>query len=390
MRDRSGNLRTLLWVVLALGLQGSTSCRFAPTTSVRALSENSLLKGSPFYEATSYHSSNEGRALLVMDGGNIVFEHYREGFSADTPNAIFSGTKSFNCALYAAMVQDGLLTGPDDLVSDTITEWAQDGTRKGMTIQHLLQQTSGIEQRDSEYLLYTGNRYYYALKLPQKSAPGSTFTYGEIHFAVFGEVLRRKLVLAGASLNSSSASRIPETPEQYLYRRILNPIGMKVAQWEHDGAGNLMLSYGASVTAREWAKFGRLMLEQGMVQGRPILPQNDLETCRKGSIAMPGYGMALWLNAPMPDTFHGIFLGLAAVPSFTSGGPTGLIEPGGPASLYSMNGSGDNRVYLYPDRQRIVVRLARGGMLSAWSDARFLDLLPPKDVSPSPTLNRAQ
>ena len=75
--------------------------------------------------------------MLVYHRDELVFEEYFNGWSADQPHRLASGTKSFSGAMLAAAAEDGLLT-LDEKVVETITEWKNDPRKSQVTIRHLL------------------------------------------------------------------------------------------------------------------------------------------------------------------------------------------------------------------------------------------------------------
>ena len=103
-------------------------------------------------------------------------------------------------------------------------------------------------------------------------------------FQIFGEVMRRKLAPK------------KESVMDYLKRRILNPIGLKVAFWRNGSDGNPLLPQGANLTAREWVKFGQFLKNGGKWNGKQIVPKKLLDELVVGSKANPAYGMTFWLN----------------------------------------------------------------------------------------------
>src|SRR5688572_12531586 len=76
-----------------------------------------------FREAADYSRAHAGDAVLVLHGDRIVFEEYHNGYRAETPHMLASGTKSFSCAIAVVAIQDGLLSSFDEQVALTISEW---------------------------------------------------------------------------------------------------------------------------------------------------------------------------------------------------------------------------------------------------------------------------
>ena len=161
-------------------------------------------------------------------------------------------------------------------------------TVPAVTLRMLLQLTSGIGFGGLGSAVPT---YDNALEVPLKNAPGERFTYGGIPLQVFGAVLERKL---GRPVHD------------YLRERILDPIGMHVASWRTLRDGRSPLPTGAFVAAEQWARFGRLVLNRGAWDGRPIVPAAVMARCFEGSAANPRYGVCWWLSplGEFPDLVY--------------------------------------------------------------------------------------
>jgi CubicO group peptidase (beta-lactamase class C family) len=217
--------------------------------------------------AADYLKDRNGHAVLVYYRDKLVFEEYFNGWSADKPHRLASGTKSFSGAMLAAAVEDGLLT-LDEKVVDTIIEWKNDPRKSQITIRHLLSLTSGIfggstREPSPSYaraVIIAGAKFW----------PGQRFQYGPIPYQIFGELMRRKLALKNASV------------EDYMKRRVLDPIGLKPARWVKDEDGNIHLPNGAIMTAREWAKFGLFTSIKGIGKVDKSFPRRF---CRNASSA---------------------------------------------------------------------------------------------------------
>src|SRR5262249_56242072 len=93
--------------------------------------------------AAKYSEGRRGSAMLVMQNGRTIFEHYANGGSPNRRWPIFSGTKSFWGIAALAAAQEGLFR-LDDPVSDTITEWKTDPRQSQITNRQVLNQTDGV------------------------------------------------------------------------------------------------------------------------------------------------------------------------------------------------------------------------------------------------------
>jgi CubicO group peptidase (beta-lactamase class C family) len=309
--------------------------------------------------ASEYSAAHKGVTLLVMVNGQIVFEDYPHG-GPERAHDIASGTKSFVGVLALAAAADGLLH-LDEQVADTIPEWRAEPRKDHITLRQLLQLTSGLESGGKHGRVPT---YADALLVKVIHPPGERFLYASAPFQVFGEVLRRKL-----------ASRHAD-PLEYLEARIFAPLGLRAGHWRR-GADDLPhLSSGATLNAREWAKFGELIRRDGRWHDHAVLPARLLHECFHGSADNPSYGLTWWLNAPVPDTPR------SRQRHATFGLDDLTTEPAIPRDLVFAAGAGKQRLYVSREKHLVVVRQATGilealanGERGGFSDREFLHRL---------------
>lgn len=332
-------MKYILFALLVLISVGAAAAQTKP-----ALTEKQR-----FELASAYSQSNKGVSVLVIKGDKIVFEDYQNGNTATTPNFLASGTKSFTGVILAAAIEDKLVSGFDEKVVDTIAEWRMDKRRSQITIRQLLSLTSGIDAGQIGRV----PSYLEAIDAPAMFDVGKHFEYGPAPFQIFGELMTRKLKPKN------------ETVMAYLKRRILDPIGLKVAFWRMKD-GQPMLPQGASLTAREWAKFGLFLKNGGRWNGKQIIKKKLLDELIKGSEANPAYGLTFWLNRQgrdprgRPNTRN----------VMTEISDNGIID--GLDDLYMAAGAGNQRLYIIPSLDMVVVRQAQFGL---WDDREFLSRL---------------
>jgi len=301
-----------------------------------------------FAAAAAYSAERRGVSFLVMHRGAVIFEDYPNEGGVERGWELASGTKSFTGVMAAAAVQDGLISSWDERAADTLSEWRNDERRR-ITLRHILSLTSGIEGGP----IGRPPSYADAIALPAGAAPGERFAYGPTPFQIFGEIMRRK---TGAD------------PLAYLQRRIFDPLNIEPQRWRRGDDGMPHLPSGASITAREWARFGWFVMQRG--EGR--VDRAALSACFEGSRANPGYGLSWWL------------LREGLIPPGRNAGleiDTALSERLGGVTMAA--GAGNQRLYLLPARDLVVVRQASGILRAlirrargpSWSDAAFLRLV---------------
>jgi len=313
-------------------LEGAESVNARPAV----LADSDGARSYDFESAAAYSEKAVGHAVVVAIGGQVVFERYAGGWSASRPHRLASGTKSFSGVLAMMMVQEGLLR-LDEKVADTITEWKTDRRKSRITFRQLLTLTSGI----------LGGRpipppsYAQSIHAPTIAEPGTVFSYGPNPYQIFGEAMKRKL-----------APR-KMTVSQYLQKKLIDPLEIKVGYWMGFANGEPLLPAGAYLTAREWAKFGEFLRQKGSYKGKKLLEPELLAECFKPTPVKPTYGMTFWL--PQPDS------------------------PAGPGSA-SAKGKGKQRLYHLPLHDMTVIRFGETNS-PAFSDDQFLALLLPRKRS---------
>ncbi len=312
--------------------------------SVKAQNAKILTEQERYKLAAEYSAANRGVSVLVMKGDRIVFEDYENGHTADEAWFLASGTKSFSGVMLAAAIEDKFIKSFDEKISETITEWKSDKQKSLITLRQLLSLTSGIDAGQIGRV----PDYKDAINSPVKYEAGTRFEYGPVPYQIFGEVMRRKLAPK------------KETVMDYLKRRILDPIGLKVAFWRTSD-GNPRLPQGANLTAREWVKFGMLLKNGGKWNGKQIVAKKLLDELVIGSRANPAYGMTFWLNHEGQSP---------------TGMPTAMrveINNGEEIKdLYMAAGAGNQRLYIIPSKDLVIVRQANFG---SFDDREFLGRL---------------
>lgn len=295
-----------------------------------------------FEDAASYSRRFNGVSLIVMKSGKVLYEEYPNGGGPLKSTKLHSGSKSFSGLIALAAAEDGLLA-LDEPASATITEWRDDPLRRRITVRDILTLTSGLDPgRLGKFLDFKDT-----VALPLTAAPKARFQYGPNQFQAFGELMRRKLIASGRSGDVL----------EYLRDRILRPVRIGVANWSMTEGGDPNLASGASMTARNWARLGTLILRQGELGGTRVLAQGLLPELRRGTLTNPGYGLTFWLNNFVPPQIR------EEVRLYTYGNYLGGI-PGVPKDLIAAAGYGGQLLYVSRTEDLVVVRQSE----TSWRD----------------------
>ncbi len=315
------------------------------------------IQSSDCSRAAKYSEKKGGSAILVLQNGRSIFEHYANGGSASRRWPIFSGTKSFWGIAALAAVHDGLFK-LDDPVSDTITEWKADPRKSQITIRQLLSQTDGIEGASRLQRSTIRDRNAMAIQLADLANPGTAFIYGPSHLQIVCELLRRKL----------KERSVIDYFEAHVSRRL----GLDSLNYKKDATGNPLPATGFELTAREWARFGELVVGDGKYHGRQIIPADLLREALEGSRVNPAYGLTFWLNEQSPSGHEADVERMLDLPWESVEWRGACFCKDAPPDMVVALGSHYQRLFLIPSLKTIIVRQ---GSSTHFSDAHFLRLV---------------
>ena len=338
-------------IVSLLKLVGSKPSSFGMLVLVlltRSLDAATSLDSNAVKAAAEYSARHRGVSFLAIQDRRTLLEQ-----NAKTPHKIYSGTKAFwNLAALAA-AEDGLLDF-DDRVANTITNWRSDPRRSQVTIRQLLNFDSGLDPLFRLHEAQSGDRNAVALRARMMAEPGSAFIYGPAALQVFHQMLKEKLR--------------DQTPTHFLERRILHRLGLGPQRYLPDDAGNPLLATGWMLTAKQWAKLGRMVLDDGA----PVISRKSLEQCWRGTSANRAFSLGWWNNRAAPNGREFDFEQMLMPKWQNQDWRDACLCRDAPSDLVACIGSEGQRLFVIPSLQLIVVRQANGG---SFSDARFLRLL---------------
>lgn len=236
-------------------------------------------------------------SLMVVRHGKIVAEAYYAPYVAGISHDLRSVTKSVVGTLTAIQLQKGRLDSVDhpvmDLFSDKEIQNADD-RKKAMTVQSLLDMTSGIEWREKAYtpdetimrMYLSSDHTAFVLNQPMAGAPGVSFNYNG-----------GNPYLLSALINKTSGQNALDFAKKELFE----PLGIKSAKWGPvDAQGVTDGEAGLFLSPHDMARIGYLYLHNGMWDGRQIIPSAWVERSKAGPItATFGYHYAnLWWSLP--------------------------------------------------------------------------------------------
>jgi CubicO group peptidase (beta-lactamase class C family) len=234
-------------------------------------------------------------ALIVLHGGRIVNERYLGGMQPDDQHILMSVSKSIIATLTGVLSAEGRLD-VDALVTDYIPE-AANCAYAGATVRHLLDMRVGIDF-DEDYgaaegvmiayrestgwnprtsLSTPGDLRSFLLSLEKSGEHGGAFDYTSPNSDLLAWIIERA---AGMPLSN------------YMSKVLWEPLGAEFdAYITVDSLGAPRGAGGICMTTRDLARVGQMMLENGLSEGRSVLPADwvhDTTTAGDGDAWLTG------------------------------------------------------------------------------------------------------
>jgi len=245
------------------------------------------------------------KAVIVVKDGNIVAERYAPGVSPNTQLLGFSATKSVTNALIGILARQQKLSINQPA---PIAAWQGD-PRRSITIDQLMRQTAGLalDQTNSGFDINSRMLYIerdmaaFAESRPATAEPGRHWAYSDGNYILLSRIVRDAVGGHAADVNA------------FARRELFGPAGMNNVTLEYDATGTPLGANYMYATARDWSRFGLLYLNDGVADGKRVLPQGWVKysTTRTPDT---GYGAGFWINSVRGIDPWGLPLGMPSVP----------------------------------------------------------------------------
>lgn len=241
-------------------------------------------------------------SLLITRHGNIVLDAYYAPYQANIAHDVRSVTKSVVSTLTAIAIRNGQLDSVDHPVMDLFADKEIpdiDDNKKAITVQQLLDMTSGIAWQEKSFtpdeaviqMYRAPDRTAFVLSQPMSDAPGTKFYYNSGNPYVLSALLNRKT---------------GQNAFEFAKKELFGPLGITSAAWGRvDAQGVIDGGAGLSLAPHDMARIGYLYLRNGIWEGKQIIPSSWVDRAREGKVAATfGFHYAnLWWSLPEVNAF---------------------------------------------------------------------------------------
>jgi CubicO group peptidase (beta-lactamase class C family) len=244
-------------------------------------------------------SKHEFHSFMFVRHGHVIAEGWWSPYRAQANHMLYSLSKSFTSTAVGFAASEGKLKVtdpvtsffPDDLPA-TVSE-----NLAALQVKHLLMMGVGHATDSTPIITKEQNWAKAFLALPIVKPPGSAFLYNS-----------GATYMCSAIVQKVSGQKVID----YLRPRLFEPLGIEGMTWETCPRGINTGGWGLSVQTESLAKFGQFYLQQGLWNGRQLLPaawveeattfkiqqppphNADLETAKLTSDWLQGYCYQFW------------------------------------------------------------------------------------------------
>jgi CubicO group peptidase (beta-lactamase class C family) len=231
----------------------------------------------------------ELHSLMVLRHGHVVAEHWWPPYAPQTPQLLYSLSKSFTSTALGFAVAEGLVDLDATVLSyfPELDDQVTDERSRRIKVRHVAAMASGHADDTFDEAVATGNTLLGFLRIPPDEEPGTIFAYNQSCTYSVGRIIRQ---VTGSTLL------------EFLQPRLFEPLGISTYGWYRDRQGFEQGFSGLFMVTETIAKLGQLYLDQGRWQGAQLLPESWIAEATRshvscgtdGSDWAQGYGFQFW------------------------------------------------------------------------------------------------
>jgi CubicO group peptidase (beta-lactamase class C family) len=315
--DRSAVARALVWMEADVDDQFRFPARVIPAGEAASpLPAGSEIDLPPVplgpdgarMEFDEFLAETDTRSFLVVHDDRLVYERYFDGSDHQTLQTSFSVAKSVLSTLVGIAIEEGLIGGVEDPVTDYLPELAErDPPFDRITLRNLLTMSSGIKYwapdspwpfSDDTYTYYDPDMRELALNETRiERPPDEEWHYNNYHPLLLGLVLERT---TGMSVS------------EYMSTRLWQPLGAESdATWNLDSerSGFEKMESGLNAAAVDYARFGLLILHGGAWNGTRIVSDEWVRAATADDTSTDpaeDYQYFWWVDVERPGRFYAL------------------------------------------------------------------------------------
>lgn len=258
------------------------------------------------------------KALVVMRNGHLISEAYSKDLDdIERIDNIQSCTKSIVALLVGIAIEEGKIENVYDPIDKYLPEFFNSNNLelRGITIEDCLTMQAGLPYNgnsETERMVnLKGSSLEYILSKSLDAEPGTKFLYSDFPYQLLAGVLQKV-----------TSNKV----EQYAFKKIFQPLGIREYQWESTKDGINIGSFSLSLTARSLLKIGQLCIQNGIWNGVRLIPSEWIQDVSRKQALQSNYGYGFYIDSN--------------------------------SGAYQMKGNGGQFVYILPSKQLVIAYTA--------------------------------
>jgi CubicO group peptidase (beta-lactamase class C family) len=318
--------------------------RYRPLAAVR--DGRGTIAAGALEAARAYAERNNSNALVVWRDGRIEGQYYFQGNDASTPIVSRSLAKPLTAIAIGRAIELGKIRSLDQPVADFVAEWRDDPRRSKILVRHLLDMRSGFlpqavatKPEDILNLAYLHPRHDEIIvrDYPVVDEPGTRYEYNNATSEMVAVVIER-----------ATGRRYAE----FVSTEVLQPLGAAGGQvWINRPGGMAHSGCCIMLPPETWLRLGVLLLDDGVWNGRRLLPAGYVAEMRRGTAQYPYYGLGVYVAGRYTER-----RGFANPERQPVAQRVLHSEPYLAGDLFLFDGNANQVVYVVPSERLVIVR----------------------------------
>lgn len=302
---------------------------------------------SALQRAREYAAANRSSAFLVWRDGVLEESSYFGDTRAETLLTSRSLAKPMTAIAIGRAIALGKIRSLDQAVADFIPEWRDDARRRSILVRHMLDMRSGfLPQAMSPDPTHILNRAYLhprhdeiiIREYPVVDAPGSRYEYNNAASELVAVLIER-----------ATGRRYAE----FISSEVLQPIGAPGGNvWVNRPGGVAHSGCCLMLPAEAWLRLGILLANDGIWQGRRLMPAGYVAEMRRPTRENPYYGLGVYVAGEYTPR-----RGFAHPEREADSRKVLHSEPYLAADLFMFDGNANQVVYIIPSERLVILRM---------------------------------
>lgn len=291
-----------------------------------------------------FAAERNSSAFLVWHDGALVKESYFGEADRDYLVNSKSLAKPLTAIIVGRAIKQGHIKSLDQPVADFISEWKTDPGKSKILIRHLLDMRSGLlpqgfgtgpENVLNRAYLHPRHDEVIINDYPLVNEPGSRYEYANANSELIAPLIER-----------ATGTRYHD----YVSDALLIPIGAQGGTvWVNRPGGTAHAGCCIQLPAQTWARLGILLLNDGVWEGKRLLPEGYVSKMHTATEENPHAGLGVWIAGDYVK-------GRGSLHPSRDVGKTLHSEPYADKDLYLFDGNGSQVVYIIPSQKLVIVR----------------------------------